>query len=86
MPAYRVVVTPAVERQLGKLRGSDREMVAAALVALAHNPRPAGCKKLQGTTDLWRVRVGRYRVVYSLVDDRLLVIVVKVGDRKDVYR
>ena len=86
MPAYRVVVTPAAERQLGKLRRSDREMVAAALVALAQNPRPAGCKKLQGATDLWRLRVGRYRVIYSTLDDKLLIIVVKVGDRKDVYR
>jgi mRNA interferase RelE/StbE len=86
MPAYRVVVTPAAERQLAKLRRPDREMVAAALVALAHNPRSTGCRKLQAAADLWRLRVGRYRVIYSIIDDQLLIIVVKVGDRKDVYR
>lgn len=61
-------------------------MLAAALVALADNARPTGCKKLHGPTDLWRLRVGRFRVIYSILDDRLVVIVVKVGDRKDVYR
>ena len=86
MPAYSVVVTPAAERQLAKLRRPDREMVAAVMVALAGNPRPTGCKKLQATTDLWRLRVGRYRVIYSILDDKLVVIVIKVGDRKDVYR
>jgi len=83
---YRVEFTPAAARQLGKLQGQAREMVAAAIVTLGRNPRPAGCVKLSGPGDLWRVRVRNYRVVYRIEDDRLVVTVVKLGDRKDVYR
>jgi mRNA interferase RelE/StbE len=61
-------------------------MVVAAVVALGSNPRPIGCTKLSGTDDLWRVRVRQYRVIYKIVDDELIVVVVKIGDRKDVYR
>ena len=61
-------------------------MVAAAIVTLASNPRPHGCVKLSGVDNLWRVRVRDYRVVYTIADDRLVVTVVKIGDRKDVYR
>jgi mRNA interferase RelE/StbE len=83
---YRVEFTPAAARQLAKLNRQAREMVAAAIVALAGNPRPAGCVKLSGRGDLWRVRVRNYRVVYRIEDDRLVVTVVKLGDCKDVYR
>ena len=82
MAAYRVVLTPAAERQFAKLSHRAREMIAAALVALGGNPRPSGCAKLAGAEDLWRIRVRQYRVIYQIVDDQLLVTVVKVGDRK----
>jgi mRNA interferase RelE/StbE len=86
MAAYRVVLTPAAERQLGKLSSQAREMIAAALVALGRNPRPPGCSKLSGADDLWRIRVRQYRVIYQILDDQLIVVIVKIGDRKDVYR
>jgi mRNA interferase RelE/StbE len=86
MTDYRVVLTPAADRQFGKLTLSAREMIAAALVTLAHNPRPAGCVKLTGAEDLWRIRIRQYRVIYQILDGQLLVIVVKMGDRKDIYR
>jgi mRNA interferase RelE/StbE len=86
VPTYRVVVTPAADRQLARLRGPAREMVAAAIAALSSNPRPAGCVNLTGADDLWRVRIRDYRIIYTIRDDQLLVVVVKVGNRKDVYR
>jgi len=86
MAAYRVVLTPAAERQLAKMPHQAREMVAAVLVALGTNPRPTGCIKLSGTEDLWRIRVRQYRVIYQILDAELIVTIVKVGDRKDVYR
>ena len=86
MAVYRVVLTPAAERQFAKLSHQPREMIAAALVALAGNPRPPGCVKLAGAEDLWRIRVRQYRVIYQILDDELIVVVVKIGDRKDVYR
>ena len=61
-------------------------MIAAALVALAGNPRPPGCVKLAGAEDLWRLRVRQYRVIYQILDDQLIVTVVKIGDRKDADR
>ena len=86
MAAYRVVLTPAAERQFAKLSSQAREMIAAALVALGGNPRPSGCAKLAGTEGLWRIRVRQYRVIYQILDDQLMVVVVKIGDRKEVYR
>ena len=84
--AYRVVFAPAADRQLGKLTRPAREMVAAAIVALASDPRPLGCVMLSGGDGLWRLRVRDYRVIYRLVDRQLVVTVVKIGHRKDVYR
>ena len=86
MAASRVVLTPAAERQFARLPLQAREMIAAALVALGRNPRPPACVKLAGAEDLWRIRVRQYRIIYQLLDDELLVVVVKIGDRKDVYR
>jgi mRNA interferase RelE/StbE len=86
MAAYRVVLTPAVERQFAKLLPPAREMIGAALLALARNPRPPGCVKLAGAEDLWRIRVRQYRVTYPILYDQLIVTVVKIDDRRDVYR
>ena len=86
MAEYRVVLTPAAQREFAKLSHQAREMIAAALLVLAGNPRPPGCVKLAGAEDLWRLRVRQYCVIYQILDDQLIVVVVKVGDRKDVYR
>jgi mRNA interferase RelE/StbE len=56
------------------------------LTPLADNPRPPGCVKLAGQENLFRVRVGHYRIVYQIVDDRLIVVVILVAHRRDVYR
>lgn len=85
MAEYRVVLTPAAQRQFAKLPAQGREMIAAALVALGRNPRPSGCAQLAGAQGLWRVRVRQYRVIYQILDDRL-VVVVTIGDRKAVHR
>lgn len=84
---YRVQLRPAAERCLRKIR--DQALVArlvAALRLLANNPRPPGCEKLAGVEDLYRVRAGNYRIIYQVRDDVLLVLVVKIGHRREVYR
>lgn len=72
------------------LRGAtDRKLyrrLREALDALATEPRPHGCAKLSGTKDIYRVRVGDHRMVYQIVDDRLLVLVIDIGHRRDIYR
>jgi len=60
--------------------------IDAKIRALSANPRPSGCAKLQGPADLYRVRSGDHRIVYQIQDAQLLVLVVHVGDRKEVYR
>jgi mRNA interferase RelE/StbE len=60
--------------------------LAAKLEALAENPRPAGVTKLQGEANAWRIRVGDYRVLYTIEDRRPVVLVIKIGHRRDVYR
>ena len=86
MASYRVEVSATAERQIRKLPRPDQVRVLRVILALSRDPRPPGCRKLTGFGDAFRVRIGRYRVVYAIEDRRLVVIVLKVGDRKDVYR
>ena len=83
---YRIEVAPGAIRQLRKLEPSARRRVQAAIELLAEQPRPSGAKKLVGGDREWRVRTGDYRVVYEVSDDVLLVLVVAIGHRRDIYR
>jgi mRNA interferase RelE/StbE len=77
---------PAVVRALDRLTQAVFLRIDAKIQALSADPRPPDCIKLQGVENLHRIRVGDFRVVYQIKDDELLVLVVSVGDRKDVYR
>lgn len=83
---YRVEVAPAAVRQLRKLNPDARRRVQAAVELLADQPRPNAAKKLVGGDGEWRVRTGDYRIIYEIRDDVLLVLVVAVGHRRDVYQ
>jgi mRNA interferase RelE/StbE len=83
---YRVRTSPDADKQLAKLDGSVRIRVAQRIDQLAENPRPPGCKKLKGDDNLWRVRAGDYRIVFSIHDDLLLVLVIRIAHRREVYR
>jgi mRNA interferase RelE/StbE len=83
---YEVRLKPSAERALRKLPPQIRSRIGARLDGLASNPPPAGCEKLSGMDDLYRVRVGDYRLVYQVSDAILLVLVVTIGHRGDVYR
>jgi mRNA interferase RelE/StbE len=83
--SYRVEFRPRAAKQLKELPKNVRSTVARVIDALAENPRPQGAVQLKGTGFL-RVRVRDYRVIYEVVDDRLLVLVVRLGHRRDVYR
>jgi mRNA interferase RelE/StbE len=82
---YRVIIAPSAQRSIDRLPADDARRVYAASQALGLNPRPSGCVKLTAAP-LWRIRVGRYRVVYAIDDPALLVTVVKAEHRRDVYR
>jgi len=82
---YQVEFTPAARRQFRKLPAEAQRRLAPVIDGLADNPRPAGSKKLVGPSDLWRVRAGDFRVIYTIQDERLIVQVVRVGNRREVY-
>jgi mRNA interferase RelE/StbE len=85
MPVYNVVFERQAIKQLQKI---DRKMIPAikdAVLGLASNPRPQGYEKLKGT-DAYRIRVGNYRVIYEIHDKIITVVIIDIGNRKDVYR
>jgi mRNA interferase RelE/StbE len=86
MNEYRIEVSASAERQLRKLEPGDRAIVADAIRGLASNPRPRGSRKLRGYDDVFRIRKGVFRIIYSIENDQLLIIILKVGHRRYIYR
>jgi mRNA interferase RelE/StbE len=82
--AYRIELRPAAVRALRKIDPAMRGRVQGAIALLAQDPRPPAARALQGRPGL-RVRVGDYRIIYTVADDVLLIVVVTVGHRRDVY-
>lgn len=83
---YSIHLSPGAARQLRKLDGSARRRIQAAIELLADETRPAGAKMLVGGDGEWRVRTGDYRIVYEIHDDILVILVVALGHRRDIYR
>ena len=86
MSDYRIEVSATAETQLVKLEPRHRARGVDAIRKLSSNPRPRGSRKLRGYDDVFRIRTGVFRIIYSIENDRLLIIILKVGHRKDVYR
>jgi mRNA interferase RelE/StbE len=84
--AHQVQFYPAAARDLRSLPRKMQERVFRSIEKLAYTPRPRGCTKLAGEEDLYRVRVGDYRVLFQVVDSILTVLVVRIGHRRQVYR
>ena len=78
-------IKPSARKELEKLSDSLIARLAPKIDDLAADPRPSGCRKLRGYKDFWRIRVGEYRVVYIIDDDRKMVSVTRVAHRRDVY-
>ena len=85
MASYDVSLTSSAAKELKKLSGQLVARIVRRLENLASNPRPPGCKKLQGGDREWRIRVGDYRVVYTIDDAKLLVEVTRIRHRSEVY-
>jgi mRNA interferase RelE/StbE len=82
---YSIVIVPAAKRDLKRLPADAFRRIAAAIDELAGEPRPPGVAKLRGADDLYRIRVGDYRIIYPIKDRQLQVLIVRVGRRRDVY-
>ena len=86
MSEYRIEVSATAEKQLVVLERGDQLRIANAIRKLADDPRPRGCRKLRDYPDVYRIRVGVFRILYSVEEDRLLILVLIIGHRRDVYR
>lgn len=86
MSRYSVVVARRAIRSIARLSRQDQRRVQAAIDLLADEPRPPGCVALAGEESVYRVRIGNYRILYEVIDARLVIQVVRVGHRRDVYR
>jgi mRNA interferase RelE/StbE len=85
MASYHVALTSSAEKELKRLSSQLIARIVSRLENLASNPRPPGCKKLQGGDREWRIRVGEYRAVYTIDNTKLLVEVTRIRHRRDVY-
>lgn len=84
--SYQVTLTPTAARQLRKSDPQVRRRLQAAIELLATEPRPPSSTQLVGGAGEWRVRTGNYRIVYEIHDQRLLVLVLSIGHRREIYR
>jgi mRNA interferase RelE/StbE len=85
MASYDLVFKKSVAKDLRDLPKQDVKRIMQRISSLADDPRPTGCEKLS-SLERYRVRQGSYRIIYEIKDDRLVVLIVKVGHRRDVYR
>lgn len=86
--SYSIKVAQTAEKSLKKLTKKNKERIVEKIDDLAINPRPSDCKKLKGFRGehLYRIRSGDYRIIYSINDDVLVILVVQIGHRKEIYR
>ena len=84
--SYTVIIKKTAQKQILKLPKPYFEKVKKAILSLETFPRPHGCIKLTGTDNIYRIRVGPYRIVYSIEDKLLIVEIFDIDDRKDVYK
>lgn len=82
---YQITFRSSAVKELRKLPDDYRKSISGAIDSLAHAPRPKGVKKMAGA-HAWRIRVGDYRVVYSIEDKQLIIQVIRIGHRREVYR
>ncbi len=83
---YAVEFAPGADRELRKLAPQIQTRLQPRIDALANNPRPPRARKLRGAGELWRIRVGEYRIVYEIRDKVLLVLIVRIAHRREAYR
>jgi len=86
MVEYRVELSATAERQLRRLQARDQRRVVDVIHRLAREPRPRGCRQLHGYDGVYRVRSGAFRVIYRIEYDRVLIVLLKIGHRREIYR
>jgi mRNA interferase RelE/StbE len=85
-PRYEVRIARRAAKALAALQRRDQQRIRAAIDLLAEDPRPPACIAMSGEDSVYRVRVGDFRIVYEVIDDVLVILVVRIGHRREVYR
>jgi mRNA interferase RelE/StbE len=85
-PPFRIELKPSAVKTLAGLERRGQIRIGLKIDALAANPRPQGVRKLEGTENVWRLRVGDYRILYAIEDAILRILVIRIGHRREVYR
>lgn len=85
-PAYEVYLERRAEQDLKRLSASNFQRIITHIKALAENPRPAGCRKISGSKNDWRIRIGDYRVIYEVKDEEKAVRIMRVRHHREAYR
>ena len=83
---FQIIVDRSAENDLNRIAPEVGPKLATAIRALAEDPRPPGCRKLVGSENDWRIRVGSYRVIYEIADEIRIVRITRIRHRKDFYR
>ena len=86
MASYKIEWRKSTRKDFRRIGSHDVKRIVSAVEALANNPFPSGCTKLSGSERAYRIRIGDYRVIYEVIDDVLIIEVIKVGHRRDVYK
>jgi mRNA interferase RelE/StbE len=84
--AYEIIIKPTAEKSFARLEKAQQIKMIKAIENLVVNPRPQGFKKLKSLAELYRIRVGDYRIIYSIDNNILITTVVKIGHRKEIYK
>ena len=86
MNEYSLSFTRSARKELSRLDKITIARILPQIEALASNPHPTGCRKIQGADDLWRIRIGDYRVIYRILEQALIIEIIAVRHRRDAYR
>jgi mRNA interferase RelE/StbE len=86
MASFRIELSATAEKQIRKLRRADQIRVLRAIQSLATDPAPPGSRKIRGYPDVFRIRAGTFRILYRVQGRRLIIIILKVGHRREIYR
>jgi mRNA interferase RelE/StbE len=82
---FQIEILRSAQKSLSRIQSQDQDRIIEAIRSLADEPQPHGCKKLSGR-DAWRIRIGNYRVIYEIRESKLVVLIVDIGHRKEIYR
>ena len=82
---YHIIIEKTARKELQKINRNEQISITQSILSLANEPRPVGCIKLKGR-EAWRIRIGDYRVIYEIKDNQLIIVVITIGHRKDVYK